>query len=368
VTVITTLAVAACLVAAVAVAATPAPAPEPVATPTPASPTPPFRAPVTTATYTLNVDKTGATDVTAAINAFVASVPDGSIISFPFGTYKISGAISFNGRHNLVFEGNGSTLNNVGDAVARGADDSFFDEWSGSASHVAIRHFVAIADNPYPGYIGPPPATESNSQFAGFLMMWGGQYIEASNVTMSGIYGDMATMSDNTQYVWIHDNHATDLGRNGVGIVWASHVMVERNAFDVTYGSSLDIEPEALSAGHTITDITFRNNTSGTINYNTPFLFSANGNATTQITNVTVTGNRVTDGTIQSIMNVAASPRHSNLVFTNNVGALGAPKGYQHAILDFEHIDGVTVTGNVQPIQSGAVLATIADCTGVTYP
>jgi hypothetical protein len=30
------------------------------------------------------------------------------------------------------------------------------------------------------------------------------------------------------------------------------------------------------------------------------------------------------------------------------------------------HIDGLTVTGNVQPLTSG-VFAQISDCTGVTY-
>jgi hypothetical protein len=35
-------------------------------------------------------------------------------------------------------------------------------------------------------------------------------------------------------------------------------------------------------------------------------------------------------------------------------------------VLMFAHIDGLTVTGNVQPLTSGS-LASITDCTGVTY-
>jgi len=285
-------------------------------------------------------------------------VPDGSIISFPFGTYKISSAITFNGRHNLTFEGNGSTLNNVGDAVALGGDGAFFVAWTTpEATNIAIRDFVAVAHNPYPGYIAQPPATESKSQSAGFLMTWGGQYIEVSNVTMSGIYGDMAGLNNGTQYVWVHDNHALDLGRNGVSVIWASHVLVERNAFDLSYGSSLDIEPEAASAGYTITDIVFRNNTAGNINAPTPFFFAANGNTTTGITNVTVTGNTVTGSSLQTYVDVAGSPRRRDITFTNNVAtSVGTVKGYPSAILTFAHIDGLTVTGNVQPLKSGVVL------------
>jgi hypothetical protein len=337
----------------------------PTATPAPTAH--PFAAPITSATYTVNVDRTGSTDVTAALNAFVARVPDGSIISFPLGTYKISSSITFNSRHNLIFDGNGSTLNNVGNAVALGGDASFFAAWATpGATHITIRNFVAVAHNPYPGYIGPPPATESNSQAAGFLMTWGGQYIELANVTMSGIYGDMAGLNNGTQYVWVHDNHAFDLGRNGVSVVWASHVLVERNAFDLSYGSSLDIEPEAESAGYTITDIVFRNNTTGTINAPSPWFFAANGNSTTGITNVTVTGNTTTKSSLQSLVEVNGSPRRSNISFTNNVAtSVGTLKGYAHAFFTFAHIDGLTVTGNVQPLTSGA-LVSITDCTGVT--
>jgi hypothetical protein len=34
----------------------------------------------------------------------------------------------------------------------------------------------------------------------------------------------------------------------------------------------------------------------------------------------------------------------------------------------FAHIDGLTVTGNTQPLLPGAVFASITDSTGVTYP
>ena len=55
--------------------------------------------------------------------------------------------------------------------------------------------------------------------------------------------------------------------------------------------------------------------------------------------------------------------RRQNIVFTNNTSTVagGGP------VLRFAHIDGLTVTGNVQPLSSG-VLASITDSTGVTYP
>ena len=52
------------------------------------------------------IDSTGATDVTAELVAFIASVPDGSTISFPAGArYRIEKSLIIEGRHDLTFEG-----------------------------------------------------------------------------------------------------------------------------------------------------------------------------------------------------------------------------------------------------------------------
>ena len=53
-----------------------------------------------------SIDRTGATDVSGAISAFIASVPDGSTIVFPASSrYRIEGAVLVAARHNLVING-----------------------------------------------------------------------------------------------------------------------------------------------------------------------------------------------------------------------------------------------------------------------
>ena len=52
-----------------------------------------------------------------------------------------------------------------------------------------------------------------------------------------------------------------------------------------------------------------------------------------------------------------------NVAFTGNAGAVGAGAGAH----GFAHIDGLTVTGNTQPLSSGS-LASISDCTAVVGP
>src|SRR4029079_18137256 len=77
-------------------------------------PTRPFAAPTTTQTVTVpsSIDGTGATDVSTAFATWIATVPNGSVVSFPSNkTYKFVGnAIRLQNRHHLVFEGNGSVI------------------------------------------------------------------------------------------------------------------------------------------------------------------------------------------------------------------------------------------------------------------
>src|SRR5574343_814223 len=73
----------------------------------------PFPPPVTARTVAVpaSIDATGATNAAAALQTFLASVPDGSGITFPAGgIYRLDRGISLQNRHNLVFEGNGATL------------------------------------------------------------------------------------------------------------------------------------------------------------------------------------------------------------------------------------------------------------------
>ena len=77
------------------------------------------------------------------------------------------------------------------------------------------------------------------------------------------------------------------------------------------------------------------------------------------VNGVTVSGNTVSGKSLTTIIDLA---RRQNVVFTNNSSLVSAGG----PVLHFAHIDGLTVTGNVQPMTSG-VLASITDSTGVTY-
>jgi hypothetical protein len=77
------------------------------------------------------------------------------------------------------------------------------------------------------------------------------------------------------------------------------------------------------------------------------------------VRDVTVSGNTVTGASLLTVIDLA---RRQNITFTNNRSSVTAAG----PVLRLAHIDGLTVTGNVQPLSSG-VLASITDSTGVTY-
>ena len=121
--------------------------------PAPAT-TRPFAGPVTTRTVDVppTIDATGASDVSAALNAFVASVPDGSTIVFPEGaSYRLDpGGLVLYDRHNLVLDGNGATLRvtNPGDTWLGGPINLNSQRISfGQNSHIAIRDFNLVGSN-----------------------------------------------------------------------------------------------------------------------------------------------------------------------------------------------------------------------------
>ena len=315
----------------------------------------PFAPPVTVRTVQIppSIDATGTTDVTAALRAFIANVPDGAIIlgGGPSAVYRHTGNFMPPSRNHLILDGQGATLRNT-DVTGLNAGSSVYWSWLDKPfpSHLTIRNWSVVASNPNPGHL-------SAGEFAAFVHLMGGTFIELDNITARGLFGDLLTANENPSDVWVHDSHVVDCGRNGVSVICGSRLLVERTAFDAVGYSAFDIEPEAGSiagADH----VTFRDNVVGT--WVNSFLSIDGVNAGKPMSDIVVSGNRVANGTILAVCGTGGAARIQRLTVTGNTGSVAAPG----PILRFAHIDGLTVRGNVQPLSSG-VLASITDCTGV---
>jgi hypothetical protein len=322
----------------------------------------PFPAPVTTRTVTVpaSIDATGSSDVGAALNAFVASVPDGSIIAFPTGaTYMLNEGIQIANRHNLVFAGNGVTLR-VG--TSAGSNDALASSfvlghqyggfWDGGNTDIVIRDFVLVGNDPTPGTFTEGQEGQANLQITGT------DRVEIYNITGSAAPGDFVFIT-RVRGAWVHDCRALTIGRNGVSVVSGSDILVERVALDVSGYCTFDVEPD--DAGDTCSNVTLRSCTA--ISWGNAFLAVEGSHTGAMIDGIVVDGNTVTGGSIRTIIDNGGTNRMKNISFTNNTGG----KATAGPVLRFAYVDGLTVTGNVQPLSSG-ILMNILNCTGVVTP
>jgi Right handed beta helix region len=309
-------------------------------------------------------------DVSAALNAFIRATPDGSAIVFKSsGTYRLDQGIVLTNRHNLVFEGNGATLRANGSGSGLHSGPFSIDQGN---SYITIQDFILIGNNPNTTTLYN--AGQENQFGVG---IWGSSYIEVAHNAISHTWGDGIYISGNdithvsSDSVSVHDNAFSYIGRSGIGLTAASNVTVERNSFDKVGIHVFNIEPDYAFQVDTFD--TFRNNTVGSYGLSTSlvgFLFAANGALGSTVHDVTVTGNTVTgnphegyDGSPRGLNTYVTTARQATITFTNNTTTMAAVG----PALYFANVDGVTVTGNTQPLLSGSQ-ARFSNCTSVVYP
>lgn len=293
-----------------------------------------------------SIDSTGSKDASAALNAFIGKVKDGSTIVFRAGgVYRLSGAIRLAQRHGLTLDGNGATLRSSGPATEAG---SLF--WltasGGGDTGITIANFRLVGNNPSPGFF------HQGRDGASGVIVDGGNDIDIAHLTVSGVWGDCLKVRAWASNVTFHDSDCVSAGRNGVSIVAGRYVTVQRVAFRRSGWTVFAIRPNTASQGALA--IKFLSNTAGTW---TNAFFTANGAPGSRVNGVLVSGNRITGGTMLTNVTVA---RRKNIVVTNNTSAV---KGHG-PILRFAHVDGLTVRANHQPLSSGS-LVRISDCTRV---
>lgn len=315
------------------------------------------------------VDPTGATDASVALDAFLGGVPDGTTIRFQAGgRYRLDHAIRLDGRHRLTFDGQGARLDIAGCEI----DDSEF-VIDHLTSDVAIHDLTIVGDNVAGGSADPfTPGCE----LAAGVAVYAGRNVEIARVTIEQVWSECLYVDAGgpdyiwTDGIWFHDSTCTRNGRMGVAIAAANGVMVERIRFSDVGMFVFDIEPYDVRGG--ATNVTFRANTVdryGLSPLQTQWFVAAEGVPGSLVEHVTVTGNQVLAGAPRSANTVSDAglattirvPRRRHIVFTDNVTTVA---GHGPALL-FAHIDGLTVSGNVQPLIRGSI-ASFVDCDAVS--
>lgn len=316
----------------------------------------------TTATVPGSINATGSTNVSAQLQNFINTVPDGSTVVFPTdAVYRIDSGLRLDSRHDLIFEGNGATLKASG---CQGTDSAFVIGWDRSSSRITIHNFTLLGNN---ADGGTKAAYHAGCEFQMGVLIHQSNHIEISGVTIRNVYGDCVSVSDNdatllwSTDVWFHDSTCKRNGRQGVLIAAGRRITVSNVAFKRIAMHVLDIEPSKVTGGGV--DVVFRDSIVSTYGLSSRYrgwFVAINGTVQgADIHDLTVTGNRVTGSAMGMRIGV---PGVKNVVFSGNISLVKAVG----PVVRLDQVTNVTVTNNDQPMASGS-FAKFTNCTNVTY-
>lgn len=213
----------------------PSPPAIPISTPTPVSPRP-------VTTVPAFIDASGATDVTAALQAFLDAVPNGSTIRMMAGArYRVDGTLKLTRRNDLDWDGAGATIEATTIVNTNRRNISLYD-----STWIRIHDLTIRGANPTAG------AFDEAHQFEHGIWIDGGSDIEVASVTIENPRGDCVYIGDADGLLpWatrisIHDVVCRGPGRNGVSIVGGRDIRVESSAFETVGLHVVDIEPNRI--------------------------------------------------------------------------------------------------------------------------
>jgi hypothetical protein len=282
-------------------------------------------------------------DVSAALIAWIASVPDGSTLQFtPNGCYRVDRKLTISYRNGLTFEGNGATFRAFTSGRELGAAEarvrSMFTFWRGS--NLTVRNTVVIGANPYAGlndaaYV---PALEAQTAY----VIGGVRNMVLDHVSAYDVYGDFVFVGAATQGLIVRNSTFRRNGRQGWTIN-GSDILFEHNTIDHTRRATIDLEPSSKAS---ITQrVTIRSNTIG----KGRLYFFANEGLAAPTSDISIIGNRLVGKAMTIRVNPPTGTRSRYRVIGN---VSDTPVGFNGGgAFQFRNVIGIEVRDNVQPMQ-----------------
>jgi hypothetical protein len=224
-------------------------------------------------------------DVAAALESWIASVPDNSTVSFPAkACYRVDETVLVDGRHRLLLDGNGATLK----AVTTGDRDRSQLHLRGG-SDLTVRDLIVRGANPHAGATAAAYVVDLEAQHA--FQVNGVSNVLLDHVQAYDTYGDFVYIGpvakQPSRNVTVANSRFARSGRQGMSVTWAVGVTIAANTIDGVARSLFDLEANNRSA--VIRDIRIVGNVTGTgVNF-----WFANKGFAADIGNLQITGNRM---------------------------------------------------------------------------
>jgi Right handed beta helix region len=303
----------------------------------------------------MSIDRTGATEVSDAINAFIASVPDGSTIVFPAGSrYRIEGAVLVAARHNLVIDGSGATFfaTTDGSTATPAGPNAVKQHWPRhrdqwlvyDSSHITVRNLVVHGPNVNGG-------TADNAYVEKYEAQAGFEFYDTTdsvleNCSISYTYGDLVYVGNRAARDIVKGCSLFASGRQGVTVALADSIVIDHNSFQNIRRSAVDLEPFTTTWG--VTNVWIVYNTFKWVRLDT-IASKAEGD----VSNIVIAYNKLTAEpmSIRNTPNAVVTPPRHDWVVIGNVSdtVFGSP----HGAYWITYTKNVTVRDNFQPLQAG---------------
>jgi hypothetical protein len=335
-----------------------------------------------TATVPASINASCGSTVSSALNAWIASQPDGSTLIFPPGScYRLGDDAGINlvGRSYITLVGTGSTLQLRTTGVSN-ASSAFLIQ---NSSHITVRGFAVDGDNPATGTVSG--WSYRNEHINGAAIRAASSHIEFDSVSWDNLRGFGVFVSADGGSTWpadvsVHDSSIRG-AECGLCVVAGRDISFARNTVNDSMGSFVDLEPDASqSGGGGFSNVSIIDNSVtryGWVQSGTAWMLgSVPSNAvvgTATMNGLTVSGNRIYEGAATSnngnfdglgglgIRADKANIKNDFVITDNWTATLNTGPS---CVMYFANVHNLTVTGNTQPIANGADLVCDAGTTG----
>ena len=312
----------------------------------------PAGAAVTSAIVPTSIAADCSRDVTAALNAWIASVPDNSTLAFTAnGCFRVDGTLIIHRRSGLTFQGNNATFRQVTDGteLVKPKLIRTRNVWSFEASaHLVVRNLTTFGANPHAGMgeLAYSPRFEAQHAY----LIEGTNDMLMDHVAAYDTYGDFVWVGPGTSNLTVRNSTFARNGRQGWSIN-GTNITFENNSITDTRRATIDIEPS--SPTWISQNIWIRNNDVGPGR----LFFFANVGSTAPMDNINIIGNRLHHKAFVIYASAVVSNRSNYHVIGNTSD--GGVSGFGAAMV-FRNIRGVEVRDNVIPLQWSHHLSGVA--------
>ncbi len=290
-----------------------------------------------------SIDGTGRADVSRQMAAFFATVPDGSVVSFPAGgRYRMDETLVLQNRHHLTIDGNGSTFFAGTPGDAHRSNVSVV-----KSSFIVIRRLTVVGANSHAG-TGLAAYVPAKEHQHGFEVLGSDQVI-LDSVTATKVYGDFVYLGQSgrtwSSNVTVRNSWFAGNGRQGVSFIGVRNALIERNVITDVRRATFDFEPDGADAG--VDNVVVRNNSIGAGR----LLFVAAAGLQA-VNDVQILGNHLHQQSLQIWVRNGDDGRRNGWKILGNTSdaTVGNPHG---AAMRIWKVRGIEIANNVQRFQQG---------------